>query len=188
MNPKAEIFFDAITLLREDIVEEAQDYRFRKKQAGWKKFGSLAACLALIASISLLMLPRGCGGSAPADTNGSGAPPMQNADSCAPAEEPASSEPMPEPGEAPDTPEGGYGQIETVQFTATVMEIRDDCIWLKRLESANEDDWMEARTDGLELPELAVGDIVRITHIKGPIYTTNPPILPQIISIEKIND
>ena len=33
MRPKAEIFFDAITQLREDIVEEAQDYRFRKKQA-----------------------------------------------------------------------------------------------------------------------------------------------------------
>ena len=90
MRPKAEIFFDAITLLREDIVEEAQDYRFRKKTAVWKKFGSLAACLVLIASISLLMLPRGCGSSGGnADMNSSGAP-MAPSDSCAPADAPAS--------------------------------------------------------------------------------------------------
>ena len=45
MNPKADVFFDAITHLREEIVEEAQDYRFRKETAVWKKLGSLAACL-----------------------------------------------------------------------------------------------------------------------------------------------
>ena len=44
MNRKADKFFDAITLLPEDIVEEAQDYRFRKRPAVWRKIGSLAAC------------------------------------------------------------------------------------------------------------------------------------------------
>ena len=50
MNRKAEIFFDAITLLPEDMVEEAQVYTFRKSRTAWKKFGSLAACLMLVVS------------------------------------------------------------------------------------------------------------------------------------------
>ena len=62
MNQKAEKFFDAITLLREDLVEEAQNYVFRKKRSGWKTLGSLAACMALVASLGLLAaMPRGCG-------------------------------------------------------------------------------------------------------------------------------
>ena len=43
MNPKTDIFFDAITLLPEDVVEEAQNFRFRRKSSSWKKVGSLAA-------------------------------------------------------------------------------------------------------------------------------------------------
>ena len=190
MKPKPEIFVDAITLLREEIVEEAQDYRFRKKSAVWKKFGSLAACLVLLVSISLLVLPmRGCGGSAPPAMNSSGAPPMQSTDTCAPADEPASGEPAPEPAEDPSAaPENGYSQADTVQLTAMVVEIHEDYILVKHLESENENDLMEASIGSLELPELVAGDIVCITHVKGPIYTTNPPILPQIISIEKIHD
>ena len=57
MNRKAEIFFDAITLLPEDMIEEAQEYRLRKNRTSWKRFASLAACLMLVASLSLLF-PR----------------------------------------------------------------------------------------------------------------------------------
>lgn len=192
MNPKAEIFFDAITLLEEDLVEEAQDYRFRKKRTVWKNLGSLAACLMLIASISLLMLPRGCGGSAP-KMNNSSAPP--STDSSAPAETPdlnapASSEPAaPEPSEAPSgAPENGYGQIETEQFTAVVLSIDSDTILLGSLEGADEDYQVKAQIGGLELPELAEGDTVRVTYTKGPILTTDPPILSTIVSVEKIEN
>ncbi len=192
MNPKAEIFFDAITLLREDIVEEAQDYRFRKKQSGWKTFGSLAACLVLIVSLSLLVLPmRGCGGSAPSmDMNSSGAPPMQSADACAPADEPASSEPMPEPGEAPDTPEGGYGFVGVgpVQFTAAVIEIDDYSILVEPLEDEhlqNSYGRIVVVTRDLELPELAVGDEVRITY-DGWIAESDPASISGATAIERI--
>lgn len=192
MNPKAEIFFDAITLLEEDLVEEAQDYRFRKKRTVWKNLGSLAACLMLIASISLLMLPRGCGGSAP-KMNNSSAPP--STDSSAPAETPdlnapASSEPAaPEPSEAPSgAPENGYGQIETEQFTAVVLSIDSDTILLGSLEGADEDYQVKAQIGGLELPELAEGDTVRVTYTKGPILTTDPPILSTVVSIEKVEN
>lgn len=195
MNPKAEIFFDAITLLKEDLVEEAQDYRFRKKRTVWKNLGSLAACLMLIASISLLALPRGCGGSAP-KMNNSSAPP--STDSSAPAETPdqnapASSEPAaPAPSEAPSgaPEEDGYGQIETetVQFTAVVLSIDGDTILLGSLEGADEDYQVKAQIGGLELPELAEGDTVRVTHTKGPILTTDPPILSTIVSVEKVEN
>lgn len=195
MNPKAEIFFDAITLLEEDLVEEAQDYRFRKKRTVWKNLGSLAACLMLIASISLLALPRGCGGSAP-KMNNSSAPP--STDSSVPAETPdqnapASSEPAaPAPSEAPSgaPEEDGYGQIETetVQFTAVVLSIDGDTILLGSLEGADEDYQVKAQIGGLELPELAEGDTVRVTHTKEPILTTDPPILSTIVSVEKVEN
>ena len=83
MKEKAERLFDAITLLKEDLVEEAQNYRFRKRPAVWRRVGSLAACLVLLASLSLLALPRGCGSS------GGNSSPMDSADSCAPGEAPA---------------------------------------------------------------------------------------------------
>ena len=190
MNPKAGKFFDAITLLHEDIVEEAQDYRFRRKQSGWKKLGSLAACLVLVASLSLLMLPRGCGGSAPADKNSSGAPPMQNADTCAPADEPASGEPMPAPGESPDTPEGGqdYGEAETLRFTAVVVEMDGDSILVEPLEGENLRDsygQIVVVTRDLELPELAVGDEVRITY-DGWIAESDPAMISGATAVERL--
>ena len=190
MKPKAEIFFDAITLLREDIVEAAQDYRFRKKPAVWKKFGSLAACLVLIASISLLMLPRGCGSSGGnADMNNSSAP-MAPADSCAPADEPAagapaSGDPAPEPSEAPaGDPE--HGQAERVQFTAVEIEIGESSILVEPLEGERLRDsygQIVVVTKELELPELAAGDEVRITF-DGWIAESEPAAITGTVAVE----
>ena len=36
MSRKSEKFFDAVTHLREDLIEEAQNYKFHKKTAVWK--------------------------------------------------------------------------------------------------------------------------------------------------------
>ncbi len=189
MKPKAEFFFDAITLLREDIVEEAQDYRFRKKWTVWKKFGALAACLVLIASVSLMFLPmRGCGGSAP-DMNGSGSS-MQDVDGCAPADAPAAGEPAPEPAEDPDSPEGGYGQLGQGRFTAAVIEVRAGSI-IVETEGPENDAGPAGRfavpTGGLELPELREGDRVWIT-LSGDwtVSADDPPEIGGVSSIEKI--
>lgn len=183
MRPKAEIFFDAITLLREDIVEEAQDYRFRKKQAVWKKFGSLAACLVLLASISLLMLPRGCGSSGGnADMNSSGTP-MAPADSCAPADAPASGDPAPEPG---DTPMGGYGHWEQAEFTAVVTEIDEGSILVEPLAGEHlrdSYDQIVVVTRDLEFLELAVGDEIRITF-DGWIAESDPAVITGTEAVE----
>lgn len=183
MNPKADIFFDAITLLPEDVVEEAQNFRFRRKSSPWKKVGSLAACLCLIASLSLLILPRGCGSS-----GGNSAPP-QAADSCAPADTPmdgeVSGEPMPEPEEpgAPaGEPENGYGQTEEQEFLAVVLEIREDSLLVE-----SGDEQLIVPTTGLTLPELAEGDSVRVTH-RGPVLTTSPAEIVGPVSIEKLEN
>lgn len=187
MKPKAEIFFDAVTLLREDIVEEAQDYHFRKKQSVWKKIGGLAACLCLIASLSLLMLPRGCGGSAPlgagVDTNGA---PPQAADSCAPADGEAggaiSGEPMPEPEEAPDTPGGSYGQAGERKFTALVLEVREDSLLVESGGGR-----LIVPTEGLTVPELTEGDSVLVTY-DGPVFTGPTAEISGVVSIETIEN
>ena len=48
MSQKAEILFDAITGIREDLVEEAQRHVFCRR-ARWRRYGGLAACLVLYA-------------------------------------------------------------------------------------------------------------------------------------------
>ena len=186
MNPKADIFFDAITLLPEEVVEEAQNFRFRRQASGWKKVGSLAACLCLIASLSLLMLPRGCGSSGGGNLNSA---PPQAADHCAPADTPmdgaVSGEPMPEPEEpgAPaGEPEGGYGQAEEQEFLAVVLEVNEDSLLV---ESGGGE--IVVSTAGLALPELAEGDTVRIVYT-GPVLTTAPARILNTVSIEKVEN
>lgn len=190
MNPKTEVFFDAITLLPEDMVEEAQVYAFRKSRNAWKKFGSLAACLMLVVSLGLLAaLPRGCGGSAPA---GNGAPPAScdmapedgtDLDSCAPREP-----------DAPQTPEAvPSGGTETFCFTARVVEVQDSgtkpAVLVEPLEGEDERnsaDRIVVTVDG-EMPALAEGDLVRITY-DGTIQETYPAGIAGAVSIEKLEE
>lgn len=189
MNPKTDIFFDAITLLPEDIVEEAQEHRFRKQPAVWKKLGSLAACLVLIASISLLMLPRGCGSSG-GSSGGSSAPPLA-ADNCAPAETPADSGasgdtapavPETEPDAPAGTPEESYEPAEEHQFLAIVLEIREDSLLVE-----SEGTQAVVYTAGLDLPELAEGDRVRVTY-EGEAAETDPVQLFGTTAVERIEE
>ncbi|MDE7220420.1 MAG: hypothetical protein K2O45_12500 [Oscillospiraceae bacterium] len=183
MKPKAEIFFDAITLLPEDVVEEAQEYRFRKKPTVWKKVGSLAACLMLVVSLSLLMLPRGCGssgGNADISTDMNGAPMPPSTDSCAPADSEVSGDSAPEPG---DAPVGSiYDGADQAQFTAKVIEIYEDSILVE-----DEEGRTIVSTAGLELPELAVGDRVCVTF-SGDVITSDPAVILGTQSIEKLEN
>ena len=51
----AEKLFDAITEVREDLVEEALDYRFQAKKAiPWQRYAKWVACLALVVCIGYL--------------------------------------------------------------------------------------------------------------------------------------
>lgn len=180
MNPKAEIFFDAITGLREDLVEDAQDYRFRRRSGAWKKFGSLAACLALIASLSLLSLPRGCGGASPDN----GASPPTAADSCAPGEGAVLGGALQEPEAPAQSPEGSYGEAESWQLDVQVVELREGALLAE-----TKDGPLLVVTEGLALPELRPGDRVRLT-VSGHagITSDDPPVLPDVTAIEKLEE
>ena len=188
MNRKAEIFFDAITLLPEDMIEEAQEYRFRKNRTSWKRFASLAACLMLVASLSLLAaLPKGCGGGAPAPdfnkspsgSSGDGAPPC--------AEDKLGDAPQDAPASSETTPDEGTG---TAQFTARVLEVKEDgaALLVEPLEGEAERgsaDRIVVTVNG-EVPPLAAGDLVRITY-DGMIQETYPAGISGAVSIEKLD-
>ena len=68
----AEKFYDAITEVREDLVEEALDYRFPQKRAiPWQRYAGLAACLALVVCIGYLAANLRMGGMNAAGNDGS---------------------------------------------------------------------------------------------------------------------
>lgn len=101
----ADVFFDAITQIREELVEEAQQYVFRRR-ISWRQYaGAAAACLALALGLSLLIRSGGVGGSSGSDSGGGMAGGIE--DSCDIAPEP--SEPLP----------------SERSFTADVLEILD---------------------------------------------------------------
>ncbi len=192
----AEKLFDAITGVEEGLIDEALDYRFRKKAAGWRRFGTLAAALALAASLSLFTLftlgsIRGCG-----SKGGNGAPPASadtapqdaaagesggaefgsstDSDTCAPT--------------APQTPEGE--PVEGVsRFTAVVAEVHETYLLL----TVEEGDGFSAGesasipTGALEnLPALVPGDRVSVTF-SGTAPESEPLQPAQVLSVEKLN-
>ena len=68
----AEKLFDAITEVREDLIDEALDYRFvRKKAIHWQRYAALAACLALVVYIGYLAANLRMGGMNAAGNDGS---------------------------------------------------------------------------------------------------------------------
>ena len=176
MSRKAEKFFDAITLLREDLVEEAQTYVFRRKRSAWKTFGSLAACIALVASLGILtILPRGCGAgmdsSSSGSMNNSSAPPASS-DSAAPSPDANVDVDDGSPSAAPSDPSGetappDVGMGGPAQFNAQVLEILEDELLVELL--PDEGLLMGAScvhipTAGLDgLPALQPGDVVAVS-------------------------
>lgn len=111
MRPE-DVFFDGITHIREELIEEAQRYVFRRR-AGWQRYaGALAACLALALALGLSMLLRfgGAGGGAPSgDSSGYDGGVAEGGDGTGAAE----------PGDCPP------GAMEG-SFTAGVVEVLED--------------------------------------------------------------
>ena len=108
---QADVLFDGVTHIREELIEEAQQYVFHKK-INWQRYaGGLAACLALVLGLSMLFRFGGAGGGAPSGPSGdSGAAEGGNG---------ASSGDTAEPGECP------AGALET-SFTGDVLEVLED--------------------------------------------------------------
>lgn len=172
---EAEILYDAITGIRETIVEEAQDYRFRKR-AQWQQYVGLAACLVLVVCIGYFASHIGMGGSNAAPPNAS-----ESAGSNGCAAPGDGSDQV--SGEVPDSSGDSFNQ-ET--FTAAVLEIRDGWLLVEPLEGEAirvSADRIMVSVSGLEgLPALQAGDRVDITF-DGMILESYPA---QITGVEKI--
>ena len=72
---RADIWFDAITNIREELVEEALSHRFRRR-IPWGKYMGLAACLVLVVCVGwfgLLIAGGGMGGGSDFMNGSSGA-------------------------------------------------------------------------------------------------------------------
>lgn len=164
---KAEVFFDAITAIRAELIDEALDYRFTKRAVPWRRYMGLAACLALVAVVGFgairLGLLGGMGGSDSASSSNCAAP--ETAENTGAASDDA----------AMDPGDGNYGgdsgdssgtQAEESVFGATVLEVHDGYLLVEPLAGeailASADRIMVSVANVEEMPELEAGDKVAI--------------------------
>lgn len=185
---KTEILFDAVSAVREDLIEAAQNYVFRKKSDVWRRYAALAACLAVVVGLGFgaarLGLLSGMGGSG-SDTNG------------------ASSGAAPESGATADSETAGSGvttgedagespeeTVEETTFTAAVLEVHDRYLLVEPLEGvvlASADRVTVPTGDLEDLPELSPGDVVSVTFA-GPIQETYPAQVTEVLSVERLEE
>ena len=165
---KAEIFFDAITNIKEALIDDALDYRFTKRHIPWQRYMSMAACLALVATVGFAAAQMGIfgGGSNKSDTSNMAAPDTENQKGSAPEEsvlEDSSTSSSDTGGNAGtgSAEEGKSEPMELVIFGATVLEVSDTWLLVEPLEGeeilASADRFMVSITGVEDLPELKKG-------------------------------
>lgn len=178
---KAEIFYDAITGIREQIVEEAQDYRFARRSLPWRRYAGWAACLALVVCLGYLAAHMGMGGSSSdsASSNSSPSPGDYNMDS-------STDNSGDETAAAPEDTDGGSA-LERETFTATVLEVHDTYLLVEPAEGAairaSADRVIVPIGDLAEPPAAAAGDTVAITYA-GDVEETYPA---RIAGVEEVS-
>ena len=159
---KAEILFDAITAVREDLIEAAQNYVFHKKPSAWRRYAALAACLVVVAGLGFgalrLGLLDGMGGSG---SNTSGA-----ADGAVPESSGETTSDTAGGDTAGDTGDTGDAAAETT-FHAAVLEVHDGWLLVEPLEGedilASADRFMVSLAGVEEIPDLEAGVEVAVT-------------------------
>lgn len=168
----SEIFFDAITNIREDLVEEAQEFVFRKHHV-WRRYAGMAACLVLAVTLlfgayQLSQIRMGSSGGSAAD----------NAAPAAGSGQTGNSGGAPQSSEAVSGDTSGYGGMDgadtshpggtpeasMISFPATVLEVRMDALLVEVLSDNDMGvQQVEIPTGGLEdLPEFRTGDVVTV--------------------------
>ena len=159
---KAEILFDAITAVREDLIEAAQNYVFHKKPSAWRRYAALAACLVVVAGLGFGALRLGLlGGMGGSGSNTSGA-----ADGAVPESSGETTSDTAGGDDTGDTGDTGDAAAETT-FHATVLEVHDGWLLVEPLEGedilASADRFMVSLADVEEIPDLEAGDEVAVT-------------------------
>ena len=178
---KAEVFFDAITSIKEELVDAALDHRFRKKTAHWRRYVSMAACLALAATVGFAALRmgvlRGMGGSsknAAADTAFNSTVSSTTASSSASGAAPGAADKggpqesimEDSAAETPSCTEKEEQREEPAFFAAAVLEVSDAWILVEPLEGeeilASADRFLVSTAGVEELPKLSRGDEITV--------------------------
>lgn len=160
MREKAEIFFDAVTCVREALVEEAQSYVFRRR-VRWQRYLGAAACLVLAVCLGLfgLMAAGGSGGSSGApDLNGAAPPQSTDGVFQGPADAPSGDT-------APACPPSEAEKPAQVRFTAVVREVHEAWLLVEAEEAfASPEERIEVPLEEVaDLPALSPGDRVAVT-------------------------
>ena len=159
---KAEILFDAITAVREDLIEAAQNYVFHKKPSAWRRYAALAACLVVVVGLGFgavrLGLLGGMGGSG---SNTSGA-----ADGAVPESSGETTSDTAGGDTAGDTGDTGDAAAETT-FHAAVLEVHDGWLLVEPLEGedilSSADRVMVSLAGVEEVPDLEAGEEIAVT-------------------------
>ena len=179
---RADILFDAITNIREELVEEALSHRFRRR-VPWGKYMGLAACLVLVVCVGwfgLLIAGGGMGGGSDFMNGSSGAV----SGDTAPPQVPEAPAGEAVPGDSPALDEGT--PLESV-FTAVVLEVHEGYLLVEPLEGEEirrAADRITVSTGELEdLPELEAGDLVAVAF-GGGVMESYPAQLGEVYSIE----
>lgn len=192
---KAEIFFDAITGVRPELIEEALDYRFCRVDRS--RYLKAAACLALVVLVGFAALRTGIvsGGS----TNDTACDMSGNM-----SEAPQESESSAAVGEAPENDladdNGGDGLLQDAdnkmeesipgesvsRFTATVLEVHGTYLLVEPTEGESilsSADRIEVPLAGLEdLWDIQVGDRIAVTWA-GTVMETYPARLSRVLEL-----
>ena len=159
---KAEILFDAITAVREDLIEAAQNYVFHKKPSAWRRYAALAACLVVVAGLGFGALRLGhLDGMGGSGSNTSGA-----ADGAVPESSGETTSDTAGGDTAGDTGDTGDAAAETT-FHAAVLEVHDGWLLVEPLEGedilSSADRFMVSLAGVEEIPDLEAGDEVAVT-------------------------
>lgn len=191
---KAEVFFDAITNIREDLIEEALNYQFYRHTIPWQRYLRNAACLALVVLVGFgavrLGFLGGFGGSDSANNTASDMAGNTYGDSASPesANQNSTTESPTEPSTGSEENHGDdSGPNDNVsRFTGTVLEVHESYLLVKPAEG----EAILSSADLIEVPireienlwEIEVGDEVIITYV-GSIQETYPARLTEVLEI-----
>ena len=165
---KAEIFFDAITNIGEELIDDALDYRFTKRY--WRRYLSAAACLALAATVCFgairMGLIDGMGGGGMNASSDCAAPEQSVAESNSSASSSASSSTA--SGSAAEDGGAMNDASAPAAFEATVLSVEENYLLVEPAEGeeilASADRFLVDITSVEELPEMAVGSRITITY------------------------
>ena len=187
---KSEVFFDAVTLLPEELIDKALDHRFRRRDVRLQRWLSVAACLALVVTASAGALRLGIiggFGSKSDSANMEIGNKYETAEDSHSRNDAADLEPGDAPAESPAedaSPEAPVDNSATVHtFRGKIAEVGDGYL----LVEPDDGSWIRSSCDLIEVPvETTDGfapDLSVTVTFSGAILETYPAQITDVVSV-----